>query len=92
MAGFTPELASCASCGEAEHLAGFSGAAGGVVCGSCEADSFPLSEEAHSFMVEALAKPLAEAPNAEPLALRQVERAVGETLEHHAHVQLRAAA
>jgi DNA repair protein RecO (recombination protein O) len=92
VAGFTPELASCASCGEAEHLAGFSGAAGGVVCGSCEADSFPLSREAHSFMVEALAKPLAEAPPAEPLALRQVERAVGETLEHHAHVQLRAAA
>ena len=51
-----------------------------------------LSEEAHRFMVEALAQPLAEAPPAEPLALRQVERAVGETLEHHAHVQLRAAA
>lgn len=92
VAGFAPELASCASCGEAEHLAGFSGAAGGVVCGSCEAGSFGLSEEAHSFMVEALALPLAEAPQAEPLALRQVERAVGETLEHHAHVQLRAAA
>jgi DNA repair protein RecO (recombination protein O) len=92
VAGFAPELAACALCGEAEHLAGFSGAAGGVVCSSCEAGSFPLTEEAHAFMVEALAKPLAEAPEAEPLALRQVERAVGETLEHHAHVQLRAAA
>ncbi len=91
-AGFVPELASCARCGEAEHLAGFSGAAGGVVCASCESGSFGLSEEAHRFMVEALALPLAEAPPAEPLALRQVERAVGETLEHHAHVQLRAAA
>jgi DNA repair protein RecO (recombination protein O) len=91
-AGFAPELASCAHCGEAEHLAGFSGAAGGVVCSSCEAGSFPLSEEAHRFMVEGLAKPLSEAPLAEPKALRQVERAVGETLEHHAHVQLRAAA
>jgi len=92
VAGFAPELASCAACGEAEHLTGFSGAAGGVVCGSCEAGSFGLSEEAHRFMVEAMGKPLAEAPEAEPLALRQVERAVGETLEHHAHVQLRAAA
>jgi DNA repair protein RecO (recombination protein O) len=91
-AGFAPELASCARCGEAEHLVGFSGAAGGVICASCEADSFPLSEEAHRFMVEGLAKPLSEAPAAEPKALRQVERAVGETLEHHAHVQLRAAA
>lgn len=92
VAGFAPELASCTSCGEAEHLVGFSGSAGGVVCSSCEAGSFDLSEEAHSFMVEALAKPLSEAPPADPRALRQVERAVGETLEHHAHVQLRAAA
>jgi DNA repair protein RecO (recombination protein O) len=91
VAGFAPELASCTRCGEAEHLAGFSGAAGGAVCAGCEAGSFALSEEAHTFMVEALAKPLSEAPPAEPLALRQVERAVGETLEHHAHVQLRAA-
>jgi DNA repair protein RecO (recombination protein O) len=91
-AGFAPELASCTRCGEAEHLVGFSGAAGGVVCASCEAGSFELSEEAHTFMVEALAKPLSEAPEADPLALRQVERAVGETLEHHAHVQLRSAA
>ncbi|MCW2988231.1 MAG: repair protein RecO [Solirubrobacterales bacterium] len=91
-AGFVPELASCARCGEGEHLTGFSGAAGGVVCASCEAGSFGLSEGAHRFMVEALALPLAEAPRAEPLALRQVERAVGETLEHHAHVQLRSAA
>jgi DNA repair protein RecO (recombination protein O) len=92
VAGFAPELAACARCGEAEHLAGFSGAAGGVVCGGCEAGSFALSEEAHRFMVEALAQPLAAAPSATPTALRQVERAVGETLEHHAHVQLRAAA
>jgi DNA repair protein RecO (recombination protein O) len=92
VAGFAPELASCAHCGEAEHLVGFSGAAGGVVCASCEAGSFPLDEEAHRFMVEALAQPLSEAPAAESPALRQVERAIGETLEHHAHVQLRAAA
>jgi DNA repair protein RecO (recombination protein O) len=91
-AGFSPELASCARCGEADHLVGFSGAAGGVVCAGCEAGSFPLSEEAHRFLVEGLAKPLSEAPAAELRTLRQVERAVGETLEHHAHVQLRAAA
>jgi DNA repair protein RecO (recombination protein O) len=91
-AGFSPELASCARCGEAEHLTGFSGAAGGVVCAGCEAGSFELSEEAHRFMVEAIASPLAEAPEAGERALRQVERAVGETLEHHAHVRLRAAA
>src|SRR5919206_160501 len=31
-AGFAPQLAGCASCGERQHLVGFSGAAGGVVC------------------------------------------------------------
>src|SRR5262249_60245365 len=91
-AGFAPELASCARCGEAEHLTGFSGAAGGVVCSSCEAGSFPLSEEGHRFMVEAIAQPLAEVPAAEAVALRQAERAITEALEHHAHVQLRPAA
>jgi DNA repair protein RecO (recombination protein O) len=92
VAGFAPELASCARCGEAEHLVGFSGAEGGVVCAGCEAGSFELSAEAHRFMVDALARPLSEAPPADPRALRQAERAVRETLEHHAHVQLRAAA
>jgi DNA repair protein RecO (recombination protein O) len=92
VAGFSPELGSCARCGEAEHLAGFSGAAGGVVCAGCEAGAFPLGEEAHRFMVDAIASPLAEAPQAGERELRQVERAIGETLEHHAHVQLRAAA
>jgi len=91
-AGFSPELTSCARCGEAEHLTGFSGAAGGVVRAACEAGSFELSEEAHRFMVEAIARPLAEAPEAGDGALRQAERAVSETLEHHAHVHLRAAA
>ena len=76
----------------AEHLTGFSGAAGGAVCSGCEAGSFTLSEEGHRFMVEAIAQPLAEAPEAEAPALRQAERAISETLEHHAHVQLRPAA
>ena len=31
-AGILPQLASCADCGESEHLQGFSAAAGGVVC------------------------------------------------------------
>ena len=88
-AGFSPQLAACASCGEREHLAGFSGAAGGVVCSSCEAASFSLSQEAHDFLVGALGRPLAEAPAAPPRALAQAERAILDTLEHHAHLRLR---
>ena len=75
-AGFAPHLAGCASCGEREHLVGFSGAAGGVVCGACEANAFPLDEEAHAFMVAALGRPLADAPDASPRALAQAERAI----------------
>jgi DNA repair protein RecO (recombination protein O) len=88
-AGFAPQLGACASCGEHEHLAGFSGAAGGVVCGACEASAFPLDQEAHDFLVAAVGRPLAEAPDASPRALAQAERAILETLEHHAHLRLR---
>jgi DNA repair protein RecO (recombination protein O) len=91
-AGFAPELSTCARCGEPDGLVGFSGAAGGVVCAACERDGFELSPEAHRFMVEALGRPLAAAPAAPERDLRQVERAIGATLEHHAHVRLRAAA
>jgi DNA repair protein RecO (recombination protein O) len=88
-AGFAPELGSCASCGETEHLGGFSPSAGGVVCPACEAGSFPLGQEAHEFLVGALASPLSEAPQASEPALGQADRALAETLEHHAHVRLR---
>jgi DNA repair protein RecO (recombination protein O) len=88
-AGFAPQLSACAGCGEAEHLVGFSGAAGGVVCSACEASSFALGQDAHDFLVAALGTPLAEAPDAPPPALARAERAILATLEHHAHLRLR---
>ena len=88
-AGIVPQLGACASCGASEHLRGFSAATGGVVCGSCEAAAFPLDEESYRFLVGALGQPLAQAPDASERALRQAERAIGETAEHHAHVRLR---
>ena len=91
-AGLAPQLGACASCGSQEHLVGFSGAAGGVVCSACEAGSFALAQEAHVFMTEALGRALAETPTASDPALRQVERAISATLEYHAHVRLAPAA
>jgi DNA repair protein RecO (recombination protein O) len=88
-AGFAPQLAACTACGEREHLVGFSGAAGGVVCAACQAGAFALDEDAHAFLVAALSRSLAEAPPAAPRALAQAERAILETLEHHAHLRLR---
>ncbi len=90
-AGLAPQLAACAACGEADHLAGFSGSAGGVVCTACEATGFALGEEAHAFMTGALGSALADVPQAGDRALREAERAIYETLEYHAHVKLRAA-
>ncbi len=90
-AGYAPQLAACASCGEREHLSGFSGAAGGVVCPACEAGSFALDETAHAFLVDALGRPLAQTPPADERALRQAERAIAATVEHHAGVRLREA-
>jgi DNA repair protein RecO (recombination protein O) len=90
-AGFAPQLAACASCGEREHLVGFSGAAGGVVCPACEAGSFVLDEDAHAFLVDALGRPLAQTPGASDRALRQADRAIAQTVEHHAGIRLREA-
>lgn len=88
-AGIVPALGFCAACGEREHLQGFSAAAGGVVCSSCEAAAFALDEESYAFLVAALGRPLARAPDASERALRQAERAIIETAAHHAHVRLR---
>ena len=88
-AGILPQLGSCAGCGEREHLSGFSAAAGGVVCSSCESSSFTLGEEAYGFLVGAVGRPLADPPPASGHALHQVERAIRETAEHHANVRLR---
>jgi DNA repair protein RecO (recombination protein O) len=88
-AGFAPELAGCASCGERDDLGAFSASAGGVVCPGCEAGSFPLDAEAHSFLVDALGRPLSEFPRASDRALGQADRAIAETMEYHAHVRLR---
>lgn len=88
-AGIVPQLGSCANCGEREHLNGFSAAAGGVVCSSCESAAFALDEEAYTFLVTALGRPLAAAPLASPRALQAAERAIRETAEHHAQVRLR---
>jgi len=60
-----------------------------VVCAGREAGSFPLGQEAHTFLVDALARPLAEVRDVPERALQQADRALAETMEYHAHVRLR---
>ncbi len=89
-AGFSPELGNCVQCGATEGIVAFSPSAGGVVCGDCrEPGDFDISREAHEFLSRAIGAPLAQAPEATAEDLRQVDRAVGETLGHHAHVKVR---
>jgi DNA repair protein RecO (recombination protein O) len=90
-AGLAPQLAACASCGAADDLVAFSGAAGGVVCSACEASGFAIGEEAHAFMTGALGATLADAPAAGERALREADRAISETVEHHANIRLKSA-
>ncbi len=55
----------------------------------CASNGFPLDAAAYGFLVAALGNPLAQAPEAPAQVLRQVERAISETAEHHGHVRLR---
>jgi DNA repair protein RecO (recombination protein O) len=96
-AGLAPQLSACVCCEERTELVAFSGASGGVVCATCRqvrdrSASFSLDPGAHRFMTAALGLPLADTPQAPESALAQAERAISETLEHHAHVHLMPAA
>lgn len=91
--GFAPELGSCAQCGATEDLVAFSPSAGGIVCRDCrEAGDFDFGAPAHEFLTGAISAPLAQAPDATPEAQRQADKAIAETLGHHAHVRIRSLA
>lgn len=89
-AGFAPELSTCVHCGSSEKIVAYSGAAGGIVCQDCrEPADFDFSRDAYEFLSAAIAAPLAEAPAVAGDGLRQSDRAIVETLAHHAHVKVR---
>lgn len=90
-AGFVPELSICAGCGATQlgSALRFSPSAGGVLCARCPEASFVFDSEAHQFLIDALAQPLAQAPQAPDRVLAQADRAIVETASHHAHVRLR---
>lgn len=92
-AGFSPELSSCVHCGATEGLVAFSPAGGGVVCLDCrEAGDFDFAADSHVFMSAVIATPLADAPAAGAEAQRQVDKAITQTLAHHANVKMRSLA
>src|SRR5919109_714076 len=59
LSGYLPHLTSCAACGEAKPLVGFSARAGGAVCRACAADALPLTEAGFLGITALLERPIA---------------------------------
>ena len=81
-AGFAPELTSCARCGEVDGLVGPRARPGGW-CAARGGRGLLAGRRYLAFMVEASSR--SRPPrSAENGPLRQVDRAISETLEYHA--------
>jgi DNA repair protein RecO (recombination protein O) len=51
-----------------------------------------MDAETHAFLTEAIGRPLAQVPvDVGQRVLRQAERAISDTVEHHANTRLRSA-
>jgi DNA repair protein RecO (recombination protein O) len=91
LSGYLPHLTSCAACGEARPLVGFSARAGGAVCRECATDALPLSEAGFVGIAALLERPLAGARAAGlgEDALRQCLRVIERSYEEHGGFRLR---
>jgi DNA repair protein RecO (recombination protein O) len=91
LSGYLPHLASCAACGGAKPLVGFSARAGGAVCRDCGAGAVPLSESGFVGIRSLLERPLAGAGDAavDEDARRQCLRVIERSYEEHGGFRLR---
>ena len=90
VAGYLPHLDSCASCGAAPPLAGFSPGSGGAVCAVCvtTAGGFTTAEGSLAAVEGLLDRPLATAALTAAAAADAL-RVVRETYAHHGGFRLR---
>jgi len=91
LAGYLPHFESCASCGSADALVGFSPAAGGAVCAACEGGALPLSREGVTGIRALLERPLDEsrAAGLAERGLRDSTRVIESSYEYHGGFRLR---
>ena len=61
LSGYLPHLTSCANCGRAHELVGYSPQAGGAVCRACAEGSIALSPAGRTGIEQLLNTPLADA-------------------------------
>ena len=91
LAGYLPHVGSCAECGAAEPIIGFSPQAGGAVCASCGNGSLPLSPDGLATIDGLLRLPLAEAREAgvSERGARDALAVVSASYEFHGGFRLR---
>jgi DNA repair protein RecO (recombination protein O) len=91
LAGYLPHLTSCAECGADTGLVGYSPRAGGAVCGSCRADSIPLSPPGIAGIEALLRSPLADAGHLglTARATRDALAVITSSYEYHGGFRLR---
>lgn len=91
LAGYLPHLGSCAQCGSAGPIVGFSPRAGGVVCRACASGALALSSEGLAGLEALLRRPLAEAGQAglSERAAREALAVVSASYEEHGGFRLR---
>lgn len=90
LAGYLPHLTSCASCGAAGPLVGFSPSAGGAVCPGCRAEpgAFAVDPASLRALEELIERPLAQG-QLPSRAARDALRVVEASYAHHGGFRLR---
>src|SRR4051794_31271733 len=91
LSGYLPHLTSCAECGSAGPLVGYSPHAGGAVCEHCGSGSLALSGEGIAGIEGLLGTPLADAAISKRAA-HEALRVITSSYEYHGGFRLRTVA
>jgi DNA repair protein RecO (recombination protein O) len=91
LSGYLPHLTSCAECGSASDLVGYSPRAGGAVCANCRADAQSLSPAGLRGIESLLASPMAEASSVglAARAAREALSVIASSYEYHGGFRLK---
>jgi DNA repair protein RecO (recombination protein O) len=91
LSGYLPHLTSCAECGAAAGLVGYSPRAGGAVCANCGPDAIALSPAGLTGIEALLRTPLAGAAGAglSPRAGREALAVIASSYEYHGGFRLK---
>ena len=91
LSGYLPHLTSCAECGAATGLVGYSPRAGGAVCANCRGESIAISPAGLGGIETLLRTPLADAASAGlgARAAREALAVIASSYEYHGGFRLK---